>query len=102
MHDELLATLIAWISGSLITATLIALDRRFAREVRLYGWYDATLYLAVSGLFFPAPLAFGAYLWATRKYPWGWRLLLALAGSTSAVTLTLFIVSLLLELFGIG
>lgn len=102
MHDELLATLIVWISGSCTTGVLLRWDRRrLTPNQRRQMWNDATLYLAVSGLFLPAPLTFGAHVWVTRSGPLWKRLLMALLGSMLSVTLSMVVASLLLMLFGI-
>jgi hypothetical protein len=101
MHDELLATLLSWIVGSVTTGLLLRWDRRHLDPSgRRRMWHDATLYLAVSGLFLPAPLTFGAHLWVTRPGPLGQRLALALAGSMGALTLSVFVTYLLLLLLG--
>jgi hypothetical protein len=99
--DELLATLLSWLVGSSLTGLLLRLDRRrLPPEGRARMWNDATLYLAVSGLFLPAPLTFGAHLWVTRPGPLWKRLPLALAGAVGALFLAVGVTSLLLSLLG--
>lgn len=101
MHDELLATLLSWVVGSTTTGLLLRWDRRRLGPVgRRRMWHDATLYLAVSGLFLPAPLTFGAHLWVTRPGPLGRRIALALAGSVGALTLSVSVTYLMLLLLG--
>lgn len=101
MHDELLSTLCVWLLGSSITWSLLRWDRRRLDPVgRQRMWHDATLYLAVSGLFLPAPLTFGAHLWVTRPWPLWKRLPLALAGSFGALLLTALAASLVLTALG--
>jgi hypothetical protein len=101
MHDELLATLLSWVVGSTTTGLLLRWDRRRLDPVgRRRMWHDATLYLAVSGLFLPAPLTFGAHLWVTRPGPWVRRIALALAGSLGALTLSVAVTYLVLLLLG--
>ena len=79
-HDELIGTLVVWVVSSVTTTALLVWDRRRLDEVgRQRRWRRTTLYLAVSGLFVPAPLTFGAHLWVTRPWPLWKRLPLALA-----------------------
>lgn len=99
--DELLATLLSWIVGSALTAALLWLDRRRLDEDARRAWHRATLYLAVSGFFFPAPLAVGAHLWVTRRLPAWQRIPLALAGSALALSLSLALTVALLSLAGV-
>lgn len=100
--DELLTMLASWGAGAVTTGALLRWDRRrLGAEGRRRMWRDATLYLAVSGLFVPAPLTFGAHLWVTRPGPLWKRLPLALAGSAGALTLSVLIAYLLLLLLGV-
>jgi hypothetical protein len=89
-HDELAAQLVVWVVGSLTTGLLLRADRRrLPPEGRARMWYGTTVALAVSGLFLPSPLTFGAHVWATRR---GWtRLPLSLLGAALALGLTLLL-----------
>ena len=86
--DELAAQIVVWVAGSLTTGLLLWADRRrLPPEGRARMWHETTVAIAVSGLFLPSPLTFGAHVWATRR---GWlRLPLSLLGATIAMGLTL-------------
>jgi hypothetical protein len=98
--DEIIATLVVWVVGSSTTGLLLYLDRR---RLDAFGkrrmWNGATMAAAVSGLFVPPPLAFGAHVWVTRRPPWWRRLLLSLLGVVVAFALTLVVSEGVLSLF---
>ncbi|MCS6899722.1 MAG: hypothetical protein RMJ98_06585 [Myxococcales bacterium] len=101
MGDELLATLLSWVVGSTTTGLLLRWDRQRLDSVgRQRMWNDVTLYLAVSGLFLPAPLTFGAHLWVTRPLPLLKRIALALGGAGGALMLSGTVTYLLLLVLG--
>lgn len=97
---ELVQVLAGWWVGSLITGVMLVLDRR---RLDAYGkarmWNQVTLVLAVSGLFLPAPLTFGAHVWVTRRPPLWRRLGLALLGVLLALVLSTLGVELVLSIY---
>jgi len=100
--DELAVTVVAWLVGSATTGALLRWDRRrLGPEGRARMWWDTTLYLAVSGLFLPAPLTFGAHLWVTRPGPLWKRLPLSLLGAAGAVALSSLAAELVLVALGV-
>jgi hypothetical protein len=88
--DELLAQLVVWVISSSTTGALLWADRRrLPPEARALMWRGTTVAIAVSGLFLPSPLTFGAHVWVTRRGQ-GWsRLPRSLLGTALAVGLTL-------------
>jgi hypothetical protein len=107
MDEEMLVILVGWPVASLVTGTLLHLDRR---RLDAYGrsrmWNGATLALVVSNMFLPmifipTPVCFGAHVWLTRRGPWWLRLLKGLAGAMVAMTIFLLVDILALRAVGV-
>lgn len=100
---EVGATLLVWVVGSVVSWVLLRLDRR---RLDAYGrardWNEATTALAMSGLFFPAPLALGAHVWVTRRPPWWSRLTLSIASVVVSLTLTVALSEFALWVLDLG
>ncbi len=89
--EPVAAVLASLLSSIAVGAALLLADRRYLRRhADPYGrrrmWNHATLLFALSGLFIPAPWAYGAHVWVTRRGP-RWRR--ALLGVVAAVGATL-------------
>ena len=96
VNDPFVATLVIWVVSSTTTALALWLDRRRLDEHgRRRMWRDTTLQAAVSGLFLPAPLTFGAHVWVTRSWPWWLRAPAAVVASVAMLAVVELICQLL-------
>ena len=84
MNDPFVTMLLVWFVSSSSTGLALWFDRRRLGPVgRQRMWRDTTLWAAVSGVFVPPPLAFGAHIWVTRTWHWAVRLVAALLSSAA-------------------
>ncbi len=91
--DALVVVLVVWVVQSSLTGLALWLDRRrLDARGKSRMWHESTVWAAVSGLFLPPPLAFGAHVWVTRGWPW-WARLPAAIGAAAALLVAVELVS---------
>ena len=101
MNDPFVTTIVVWVVGSTMTGLALRDDRgRLDAVGRQRMWRETTLWAAVSGLFVPPPLTFGAHVWVTRTWPWWRRLPLAVLSSLVLVIAVDVVCDLVLWVIG--